>query len=152
MRNETLLVLLPQTPLSPLLLVISGSAMLDFLAFLYSISHFQANNSQTNRPTCVSKWTMFKTIEEEKWGMRVHSRWKPERVNTGMIEVSPPPYTHFQIKPSYWTALGGSLERLRLSFIWNTPRLRGRGNFLTVQTYSNSLLYAHKFEVFQQQV
>lgn len=76
-------------PPSLLPLIISGSASVLVLGYFHSFSHFHENSSGTNRPTCVSKYTKLRTIEEEKWGMRVHSRWKLKRENTGISEVFP---------------------------------------------------------------
>lgn len=74
-------------PLSLPPLIISGSVSVLILGYFYSFSHFHENSSGTNRPTCVSGYAMLRTIEEEKWGMWVHSRWKLQWENTGISEV-----------------------------------------------------------------
>lgn len=150
MRNPSPLPPPPPPDPLPLLLIISGSALLPFLGFFIPFPISKKTTVKQTGPPVSPIGPCFKTIEEAKWGKWVHSRWKLERVNTGMIEVLP---THtFKIKRSYWIQLGGGLERLSLGCIWGATRQRGRGNFVTVRTYSNSPSYAHKFEIFQQQV
>ncbi len=114
-------------------LIISGSALMLVLGYFYSFFHFHENNSRTNRPTCVSKYIKLRTIEEEKWGMWVHPRWKLTRENTGISEVFP----HMVSNQVFLldTVQRGRLEQLSFGFSWYTT-------WQAVETFSNKTLKA----------
>lgn len=127
----------PSSP-EPLLLIISGSASLPFLGFFIPFPISKKTTVRQTGPPVSPIGPCFKTIEEEKWGKWVHSRWKLERVNTGMIEVLP---THtFKIKRSYWIQLGGGLERLSLGCIWSATRQRQGELFNCADVFKFSLV------------
>lgn len=76
----------PPSPTRPFpTLIISGSASLLVLGYFYSFLHLHENSSGVNRRRCVSEYAQ--TIEEEKRGIWVQSRWKLEQENPGISEV-----------------------------------------------------------------